>query len=118
MQILRILLFLLLLFAVVNPVIKDTTATSSDDVLEDGPTSTPLLPFPQERVDPPRGEGLTVRTSSGNYETFESAIYPATGPAPSLEALDHTTGRIQVRLTPPSSNPECFTHPVSAACVC
>jgi len=109
---LRILLLLLLL-AIINPIIKGTAATSSD-ALEDGPTSTPLLRFSQESVDPPRGEGLTVRTGSGNYGTFESAKYSATGLAPSPEAPDHAFGEIQVSLTSPC-NLKCVTHPVPAA---
>jgi len=96
---LRILLLLLLL-AIINPIMKGTTATSSD-TLEDGPTSTPLLQFPQESVDPPRGEGPTVHTGSGNYGTFEGAIYSATRLAPSSEAPDHTIVEIQVSLTSP-----------------
>ena len=111
---LRILLLLLLLLAIINPIIKGTAATSSD-ALEDGPTSTPLLQFPQESVDPPRGEGLTVRTGSGNYGTFESAKYSATGLAPSPEAPDHAFGEIQVSLTSPSCDLKCVTHPVPAA---
>jgi len=108
---LRILLLLLLLLAIINPIIKGTTATSSD-ALEDRPTSTPLLQFPQESVGPPRGEGLTVRTGSGNYGTFESAIYSATRLAPSPEALDHATGEIQPT---PSEKVPLVTHPFIAA---
>jgi hypothetical protein len=94
---LRILLLVLLFFALMNPVVTESKASPADGVLEDQSTSTHLLPSPG--VNHPRFQGLVVRTGAGNYGTFDNgATYAATGQAPSPEATDHAMDKIQVCL--------------------
>jgi hypothetical protein len=95
LPILRILLLVILFFALINPVVTYTTVTSADDVREDQPTATSLLLSTQEYVNPISGLGLTVRRTYGALDdTTNSPVQRA----PSLEPPDHVASKIQVHL--------------------
>jgi ATP-binding cassette subfamily B (MDR/TAP) protein 6 len=92
LPILRILLLVILFFALINPVVTYTTVTSADDVREDQPTATSLLLSTQEYVNPISGLGLTVRRTYGALDdTTNSPVQRA----PSLEPPDHVASKIQ-----------------------
>jgi ATP-binding cassette subfamily B (MDR/TAP) protein 6 len=98
LPILRILLLVILFFALINPVVTYTTVTSADEVREDQPTSTSLLLSTPEYVNPPSGLGLTVRRTYGTLdETTNSPVQRA----PSPNVPDHVASKIQVRLYAP-----------------
>ena len=113
LPILRILLLVILFFALINPVVTYTTITSADEVREDQPTSTSLLLSTQEYVNPPSGLGLTVHRT---YGTLDQATNSPVERAPSLDAPDHVTSKIQVYLDTPFcqvgySSRFCSRHP-------
>lgn len=89
LPILRVLLLVLLFFALINPVVTYTTVTSPNELLEDQPTSTSLLLSSQD--GPLSGQGLHVRPPK--YGTFEDALENR-----SPLTQDQDTGKIQVRL--------------------
>ncbi|KAH9987023.1 hypothetical protein BJV74DRAFT_951775 [Russula compacta] len=88
LPILRVLLLVLLFFALINPVVTYTTVTSANDVLEDQPTSTSLLLSSQDGLDSLSGQGLNVRPPK--YGTFEDALENR---SPVIQ--DQDTGKIQ-----------------------
>ncbi|KAI9457421.1 hypothetical protein F5148DRAFT_1287661 [Russula earlei] len=92
LPILRILLLVILFFALINPVVTYTEVLSPDDMLDYQPTSASLL-LPQERVDPPRGLGLNV-PGVNKYGTFDNASFSSSQPSDS-EAPDGAPVRSQ-----------------------
>jgi hypothetical protein len=99
LPLLRILLLVILFFALINPVVTYTTVTSADEVREDQPTATSLLLSTQEYVNPISGLGLTVHRTYGTLtETTNSPVQRA----PSLEPPDHVASKIKVHLYTPS----------------
>lgn len=90
----RILLLIILFFALTNPVVTYTRVTSANEVREDQPTSTSHLLSTQEHANPPSGLGLTVRSTYGALdETANSAEQ-----TPSLDASDNEASKIKVHI--------------------
>lgn len=107
LPLLRILLLVILFFALINPVVTYTTVTSADEVREDQPTATSLLLSTQEYVNPISGLGLTVRRTYGTLtETTNSPVQRA----PSLEPPDHVASKIQVHLYTPLFQADCSSY--------
>jgi hypothetical protein len=93
LPVLRVLLLIILFFALTNPVFTYTRVTSADEVREDQPTSTSHLLSIQD-VSPPSGLGLTVRSTYGTLDDTTNS--PAR--TPSLVASDHETSKIKVHI--------------------
>ncbi|KAF8490345.1 hypothetical protein F5888DRAFT_1808164 [Russula emetica] len=83
LPILRILLLIILFFALTNPVVTYTRVTSADEVREDQPTSTSRLLSTREHVNPSSGLGLTVRSTYGTLDQTTNSPARTSSPAAS-----------------------------------
>jgi hypothetical protein len=112
LPILRLLVLVLLFFALANPVVTYTKVTSADDAVEDPPMSTtPLLSSSHDYASHQSGRGLTVRDNT--YGACDNGTYtPTTDGAGSLQGAEDASDRIKVC---PRTIFSCVnTHTVSA----
>ena len=70
------------------------TVTSADEVREDQPASTFHLLSIQERVNPPSGLGLTVRSRYSRLDETTNSLVRTSGP----DASDHEASKIKVHI--------------------
>src|SRR6266566_2254635 len=94
LPILRILLLIILFFALTNPVVTYMRVTSADEVREDQPTSTSHLLSTQEHANPPSGLGLAARSTYGTLGTTTNS--PERTPSP--DTSDNGASKIKVHI--------------------